>query len=159
MFFVFLTMLTRFLPILFIGMLIAGCVSPTDSDSEDPSDTPMPREVSDDDYSDLGDGLKYYDFQVGTGDSAKVNDVVSVHYSGWLTNNTLFDSSYLRDPFVFRLGTGSVIQGWDQGLLGMQVGGERQLVIPSELAYGAQGRGPIPPNATLVFEVILVSTN
>ncbi len=142
----------------FAVLLMASCDSPADTTSSEPENTPIPREVSDTDYSDLGDGLKYYDFKVGTGDAAKANDLVSVHYSGWLTDNTLFDSSYPREePFVFRLGTGGVIEGWERGLVGMQVGGERQLVIPSDLGYGTRGRGRIPPNATLIFEVALVS--
>jgi len=139
-------------------LLMASCDSSSDNNTEDPDEPPIPRTVSADDFSDLGDGLKYYDFTVGTGETAKDGDLVSVHYSGWLTNNTLFDSSYPREqPIQFRLGTGRVIQGWDRGLVGMQIGGERQLVIPPELGYGSQGQGPIPPNSTLIFEVQLVS--
>jgi FKBP-type peptidyl-prolyl cis-trans isomerase FkpA len=93
----------------------------------------------------------------GTGAAAQLGDTVSVHYTGWLTDGTQFDSSYDRgQPFTFTLGTGGVIQGWDQGVPGMQPGGKRRLTIPPDLAYGAGGRGVIPPNATLIFEVELV---
>jgi FKBP-type peptidyl-prolyl cis-trans isomerase FkpA len=110
----------------------------------------------------LPSGLQYEDTQVGTGATAKKGDDVSVHYTGWLYNNgeqgKKFDSSKDRnDPFEFPLGAGHVIQGWDEGVQGMQVGGTRRLVIPPELGYGARGAGGvIPPNATLLFEVELL---
>lgn len=102
--------------------------------------------------------LQVEDIVTGSGLAAKAGDTVSVHYTGWLTDGTKFDSSLDRDqPFEFTLGQGRVIQGWDQGLVGMQVGGTRKLTIPSSLAYGAQGSGNvIPPNATLIFEVQLL---
>ncbi len=138
-------------------LLLANCDS-SDTADENNVEPPVPREVSDDDYSDLGDGLKYYDFKVGRGEAAKDGDLLSVHYSGWLTDNTLFDSSYPREqPIQFRIGAGRVIQGWERGLVGMKVEGERQLLIPPELAYGVMGQGPIPPNSTLIFEVQLIS--
>ncbi|MHB9134289.1 MAG: FKBP-type peptidyl-prolyl cis-trans isomerase [Armatimonadota bacterium] len=94
---------------------------------------------------------------VGTGTEAVAGKTVSVHYTGWLTNGTKFDSSLDRkQPFSFRLGAGQVIQGWDKGVAGMKVGGKRKLTIPPQLGYGASGIGPIPPNATLVFEVELL---
>ncbi len=98
------------------------------------------------------------DERIGTGAEAKAGQQVSVNYVGTLTDGTKFDSSYDRgEPIVFTLGVGQVIQGWDQGLLGMKVGGKRKLVIPSDMAYGARGAGNIiPPNAALVFEVELV---
>lgn len=102
-------------------------------------------------------GLKYIDQTVGAGAEAKPGMMVQVHYTGWLTNGTKFDSSKDRgQPFEFQLGMGQVIKGWDQGVAGMKIGGKRKLTIPSDLAYGPGGRGSIPPNATLVFEVELL---
>jgi FKBP-type peptidyl-prolyl cis-trans isomerase len=97
---------------------------------------------------------------IGTGTEAKSGDTVTVHYTGWLTDGTKFDSSVDRnEPFTFNLGAGEVIAGWDAGVAGMKEGGKRKLTIPPELAYGAQRNGPIPPNATLVFEVELLQVN
>lgn len=108
------------------------------------------------------DGLIIDDIRIGTGAAAASGKTVSVHYTGWLwQNNTAgakFDSSKDRNqPFEFPLGMGQVIRGWDEGVVGMQVGGTRRLTIPPELAYGARGAGGvIPPNATLLFEVELL---
>jgi FKBP-type peptidyl-prolyl cis-trans isomerase FkpA len=108
-------------------------------------------------------GLQYEDTVVGEGEEAKKGQSVTVHYTGWLFNEgekgVKFDSSLdRRDPFVFSLGAGMVIRGWDEGVAGMQVGGERTLIIPAELGYGARGAGGvIPPNATLQFDVQLLA--
>ncbi len=102
--------------------------------------------------------LQIEDLQVGNGAEATAGANVFVHYTGWLTDGTKFDSSLDRgQPFSFPLGGGRVIKGWDQGVAGMKVGGKRKLTIPPELGYGARGAGGvIPPNATLVFEVELL---
>ena len=103
-------------------------------------------------------GLVFEDLVVGTGNTAASGQKVSVHYTGWLTNGTKFDSSKDRgEPFVFPLGKGHVIRGWDEGVVGMKVGGKRKLTIPPQLGYGDRGAGGlIPPNATLVFDVELL---
>ncbi len=105
-------------------------------------------------------GLIYWDIRVGNGDTAKEGSHVRVHYTGWLTNGKKFDSSVdAGRPFDFRIGNGEVIKGWDEGVAGMRVGGKRQLRIPPNLAYGAEGTpgGPIPANATLIFDVQLLA--
>ncbi len=103
-------------------------------------------------------GLIYEDVVVGEGAEASAGQFVSVHYTGWLTNGTKFDSSKDRnEPFDFPLGGRQVIAGWDIGVQGMKIGGTRKLTIPPTLGYGARGAGGvIPPNATLVFEVELL---
>lgn len=105
----------------------------------------------------LARGIKYTEMKAGTGAAAETGKTVSVHYTGWLTNGEKFDSSVDRgEPFEFRLGAGDVIPGWDEGVKGMKVGEKRRLEIPPDQAYGPQGVGPIPPNATLIFEVELL---
>jgi FKBP-type peptidyl-prolyl cis-trans isomerase len=104
------------------------------------------------------DGLQIQDLTVGTGAEAKSGDTITVNYLGTLTNGTKFDSSYDRhQSFTTQIGVGQVIKGWDEGMVGMKVGGKRKLTIPAALGYGSQSAGSIPPNSTLIFEVELLS--
>ena len=149
--------------------LIAGAMTVTACGGDDPAtslglgpelNTSAPQTVADSDFTTSPTGLKVHDFVVGTGDQATSGRVATVHYTGWLTNGSKFDSSVDRnDPLAFTVGAGGVIRGWDEGVSGMRVGGKRQLVIPPDLAYGASGRGSIPPNATLVFEIELLAVD
>jgi FKBP-type peptidyl-prolyl cis-trans isomerase FkpA len=104
-------------------------------------------------------GLMIEELNLGEGAEAQPGNMVSVHYTGWLTSGAKFDSSVDRnESFDFPLGRGHVIRGWDEGVAGMKVGGKRKLTIPPELGYGARGAGGvIPPNATLVFDVELLA--
>jgi FKBP-type peptidyl-prolyl cis-trans isomerase len=146
---------------------------PVANESPNPSASPSVSPGADDCNAGNGlqavtypDGLKIIDLKVGTGDAAKAGENAEVQYTGWLTTCQQFDSSRSpgRTSFTFQIGQGQVIGGWDEGLLGMKVGGKRKLIIPPELAYGAQGQTDqttgaqiIPPNATLLFEVELKS--
>jgi len=125
--------------------------------------TPVGRsDAADNQVTEMPDGLKYTDTKTGEGATAKAGNKVSVHYTGWLSDNGAkgkkFDSSVDRgQPFQFTLGAKQVIAGWDEGVAGMKVGGKRTLTIPPELGYGARGAaGAIPPNATLIFDVELL---
>ena len=115
-------------------------------------------------FTTTASGLQFEDTVVGTGAEAKPGRNVTVHYTGWLYENgeqgAKFDSSKDRDePFIFSLGAGMVIKGWDEGVQGMKEGGQRKLIIPANLGYGARGAGGvIPPNATLKFDVELLGT-
>jgi peptidylprolyl isomerase len=109
----------------------------------------------------LPDGLQYIDIKVGSGPTAQQGSTLTVEYTGWLASNLQkFDSSYDRggQPFqVTPLGQAQVIQGWNEGLVGVKAGGTRRLIIPPSLGYGAQGSGPIPANATLIFDVTVIT--
>ncbi len=106
---------------------------------------------------DMSDALLIVDLQEGTGAEAKSGDTIRAHYTGTLLDGTVFDSSRTRgEPFEFTLGAGQVIQGWDDGIVGMKVGGQRRLTIPPEMGYGDRQVGTIPANSTLVFDVELV---
>ena len=98
------------------------------------------------------------DLKVGEGSEVVKYNIVTVNYTGWLTDGTKFDSSLNpgRSPFRFTVGGGQVIKGWDEGLIGMKVGGKRKLTIPPELGYGSRDNGPIPANSTLIFEIDLL---
>jgi FKBP-type peptidyl-prolyl cis-trans isomerase len=103
-------------------------------------------------------GVQYWDIVVGTGATADRGKTVGVHYTGWLANGMKFDSSVDRGkPVAFPLGAGRVIRGWDDGIVGMKVGGKRQLRIPPDLGYGFRGSGVVPPNSILIFDVQLLT--
>lgn len=126
---------------------------PSDSAYQANQTTPSPSTAKEPIPSDL----KIEDITVGTGRDVKSGDTVVIHYKGTLTDGTQFDSSYDRnEPFTTQIGVGSVIKGWDLGVVGMKVGGKRKLTIPPSLGYGAQASGPIPANSTLLFELELV---
>ena len=120
---------------------------------------PAPHEVSEDGWTVTSSGLKTYDIAIGEGAEAKAGDKTALHYRGWLEDGTMFDSSYKRkQPIDVVIATGQVIPAWDEAVVGMKVGGKRSLIAPPELAYKDRGfPGLIPPNATLRFDVELVS--
>ena len=134
-----------------------GVTPPIVSASPTPAsvDTGPPPVASEPTFSDTGLGI--IDIETGTGETPETGKLVSVHYTGWLSDGTKFASSLDRGtPFEFPLGEGRVIPGWDEGLATMKVGGIRRLIIPPELAYGEAGRPGIPPNAELTFDVELL---
>jgi FKBP-type peptidyl-prolyl cis-trans isomerase len=147
-------MKTSLLSVMFAVVLVAACVRA----AEAPATQPAERTTE--------SGLKIIETKtISEALAAEKDDLVWVHYTGKLQNGTTFDSSFNRrdqsgefEPISFRLGQGHVIKGWDEGITGMKVGEKRQLIIPGNLAYGAQGSpdGSIPPNATLIFDVELV---
>jgi FKBP-type peptidyl-prolyl cis-trans isomerase len=150
---------------LFSGAIIAGAVillaavavaQPAAAKPKTPS-TNAPTKVTGDGLK-TDSGLQYWEIRVGPGEVAKEGSHVRVHYTGWLTTGKKFDSSVdAGKPFDFTIGNGEVIKGWEEGVAGMKVGGKRQLRIPPELAYGAEGYPPtIPPNATLIFDIQLL---
>jgi FKBP-type peptidyl-prolyl cis-trans isomerase len=144
----------KLVPLFILLALAAAASGRAQADTSSPTKvTGKPKTTS--------SGLQYWDIVVGTGATAVAGKPVKVHYTGWLTNGKKFDSSVDRgQPFVFPLGGGQVIKGWDEGVAGMKVGGKRQLRIPPELGYGARGAGgAIPPNATLIFDVELLEVS
>ncbi len=145
---------TKFVLLLIVG----GVLAMTNGQAQ--TDTSKPTKVEGKPTT-TASGLQYWEIKAGTGDTAVAGKQVRVHYTGWLTDGKKFDSSVDRgQPFVFPLGAGRVIKGWDEGVAGMKVGGKRQLRIPPELGYGARGAGSaIPPNATLIFDVELLDVS
>lgn len=130
----------------------------TDQEMASTTSDTMTASLPQDSHQPLPTTLTAKDEVVGQGEAAKAGDIVTVNYVGSLPDGTVFDASAKHgQPFQFQLGAGQVIKGWDQGVAGMKVGGKRQLIIPPDMAYGAQGiPGAIPGNATLIFEVELV---
>jgi FKBP-type peptidyl-prolyl cis-trans isomerase len=139
--------------LLFLSLLAIGC-----SKVEEPSAGFVPAEAAPSNEPPGPDTLQIEDVKVGAGRAAIAGDRVSVHYTGTLMSGKKFDSSLDRNkPFDFTLGAGNVIKGWDQGVVGMKVGGKRKLTIPAALGYGEKGQPPtIPPNAALKFDVELL---
>ncbi len=123
------------------------------------SDETLKKTIKDSmNMSGIIDKMIVNDVVVGTGSEVKKGDSVSVHYAGTLQTGEEFDNSKKRgEPFSFTVGEGRVIKGWDEGLIGMKVGGQRILVIPADMAYGANAVGPIPANSTLIFSIELVA--
>ncbi len=134
---------------LIMASILSGCGSPSTAVDSAVGDTS--------DMVNRPSGLLIKVLKPSLGPMAIVGTKVTVNYTGALANGTVFDSSVGRDPFTFVLGSGQVIQGWEEGLDGMHVGEIRKLIIPPALGYGAKGQGPIPPNATLVFTIELLS--
>ena len=168
--------LAGFVTVAFLTVAACGYADPYASNAPVANESPnhtSPTPGVDDFHAGSGlkpqtypDGLQYIDLKVGTGAIARTGDSVNVQYTGWLSDGTLFDSSRKagRSPFSLVIGQGHVISGWDEGVPGMAVGGQRKLIIPPDLGYGAQGQTDpntgatiIPPNATLVFEIELLS--
>jgi FKBP-type peptidyl-prolyl cis-trans isomerase len=148
-----------------ILMVLALAVQAAAQSGTTPKPSPTPQPVASGPTKVTGEGtktasgLQYWDIKVGTGKTVQNGDAVKVEYTGWLTNGKKFDSSVGGPPFEVKpVGTAPVIKGWNEGLVGMKVGGKRQLRIPPDLAYGPSGYPPvIPPNSTLIFDVTVVS--
>lgn len=136
------------------GVIVVGALIYFNSSKASTSTTQQPTSTK---TNTPAKELKIEDTLVGTGKEVKSGDTVVINYTGTLEDGTKFDSSYDRgQPFETQIGVGQVIKGWDEGVVGMKVGGKRKLTIPPELGYGEQGAGTIPPNSTLIFEVELM---
>lgn len=144
-------------PLILLGLMVVVASAYFIFSSYTVKSTEMKKQAPSTSQSNTSSELKVEDTKIGTGKEVKSGDTVIIHYNGTLTNGTKFDSSYDRgQPFETVIGVGKVIQGWDQGVVGMKVGGKRKLIIPPELGYGTQAVGPIPANSTLIFEVELI---
>lgn len=137
-----------------MGSILSGCDERSPVDPRDVTFHPD-LEVDLDAMTRTASGLYYRDFEEGTGAAVTEGDEIEVYYTGWFPNGNVFDSRTSGTPLSFPVGAGWVIEGWEEGVQGMRVGGDRQLVIPPQLAYGMSGSGPIPPNALLVFRILL----
>lgn len=141
--------------LLVLSLFVGACGS--DDTAEDAATGDNEAASCPEGEQEVTEGLTYVEIECGDGDEAQTGDTVTVHYTGTLEDGTEFDSSVDREPFTFTLGTGGVIEGWEQGVPGMRVGGKRELTIGSDLAYGDSGAGGvIPPGATLIFEIELL---
>lgn len=149
---------TRHIALLVLLVLLSAFVAACGSDDADTSAGDASEESScPEGEQEVTEGLTYVEIECGDGDVAETGDTVTVHYTGTLEDGTEFDSSKDGDPFSFTIGAGGVIEGWEQGVPGMRVGGVRELTIAPELAYGESGAGGvIPPGATLTFEIELI---
>lgn len=144
------------LPVALLGLLGLALVACNgDGGGSDTGPPPVPDGSGE--PTTTGSGLQIIEIEAGDGATAAAGGSVTVHYTGWLTDGTVFDSSLGGDPVSFELNPVGLIQGWVEGIPGMQVGGKRRLIIPSELAYGEAGRGTIPPNSVLIFDVELLA--
>ena len=146
----------RKLSVLILSLTLIACSSDESNVPDHPPEAPA--KIADNQYIIAANGLKHHDLTIGTGVEAQAGKQVTVHYTGWLTTGKIFDSSIAKKrPFSLTLGSGQVIKGWDEGIVGMQVGGHRQLAIPPNLAYGPDGYADvIPSNATLIVEIYLI---
>ena len=148
--------MSKFFPLILLGLMVVVAAAYFIFTRNTVESTEM-KQQSSTSQSSVSSKLKVEDIKIGTGKEVKSGDTIIIHYNGTLTDGTKFDSSYDRgQPFETVIGVGKVIQGWDQGVVGMKVGGKRKLTIPPDLGYGAQTVGPIPANSTLIFEVELV---
>jgi len=148
--------MSKFFPLILLGLMVVVVAAYFIFTRNTVESTEMKKQTSTS-QSGTSSKLKVEDIKIGTGKEVKSGDTIIIHYNGTLTDGTKFDSSYDRgQPFETVIGVGKVIQGWDQGVVGMKVGGKRKLTIPPDLGYGAQTVGPIPANSTLIFEVELV---